>query len=235
MIVSYPSLSHLYRYLNGFELFVKGKMRGSGVPKESPSRGRKKAPLLTQMEQEEETERRERAAEDRSSEKSHRITEGEARVKTEALDRSEQRTTRLSKQTTSRDDLSWSFFSRSGVREAPPSSLFPSSSSSPPLLPPHPTSSSLSYTSPVRGQPGEVGTFGGGGESKDVRSSPRTQSLRDLHAELMEDVGKRGEKMSSSSSHHKMATDCKTELSDQESSQVIHVPIIYRLERPNNL
>lgn len=108
-------------------------------------------------------------------------------IKTESADHTEPRTTRLSKQQTTPKELPDS------CRELkpPPSSL----------------------SSPGKGLAKELGTCDTRG---DVRASPRSHSLRELRAELVED-GKRREKADSPAS---FIAECKSELSDHESSQV---------------
>ena len=183
--------SSCFRCLHGFELYVKGKGK-AGISKESPGRGRKRAALPTLLEVEEGMKG--------PSEKTPRIaTPEKQQVKTESADRTEQRTTRLSKQSPSKElHDSWRE-SKPPAREIP-SSLFPSSSSS------------SSTSSPGRGLTREAGT------GRDTRSSPRSIGLRELRAELVEDEAKRSKKAESSAS---LLADCKPEpQSDHDSSQV---------------
>ena len=171
---------------------MKGKGK-AGISKESPGRGRKRAVLPTLLEVEEGTKG--------PLEKAPRIaTPEKQQVKTESADRTEQRTTRLSKQSPSKElHDSWRE-SKPPAREIP-SSLFPSSSSS-----------SSSTSSPGRGLTREAGT------GRDTRSSPRSLGLRELRAELVEDEAKRNKKAESSAS---LLADCKPEpQSDHDSSQV---------------
>lgn len=111
-------------------------------------------------------------------------------IKTESADHTETRTTRLSKQQTTPKELPDS------CRE------------------PKPPPSSLS--SPSKGVARELGRDTTYDTRGDVRASPRSHSLRELRAELVED-GKRREKADSPAS---FLAECKLELSDHESSQV---------------
>lgn len=180
------------RYLHGFEHYGKGKGKANPL-KDSPGRGRKRAILPTLLEVEEGL--------NGPAEKAPRISTPEKhQVKTESADRTDQRTTRLSKQTTSKELHDTWRESKLPTREIP-SSLFPTSSSS---------SSSSTSSSPGRGLTREAGT------GRDTRSSPRSLGLRELRAELVEDEAKRSKKAESSSS---LLAECKPELSDHESSQ----------------
>lgn len=115
-------------------------------------------------------------------------------IKTDSTDHTEQRTTRLSKQQTTPKELPDS------CREPKPPREIPSS--------------------PGRGQGRELGRDITTDTRGDVKSSPRTHAVRDLRAELAED-GKRREKADSPAS---ILAECKSELSDHESSQVrLHV------------
>ena len=181
-------MSSRCRYLHGFEHYGKGKGKAS-ISKDSPSKGRKRV-APSSLPEIKETEMR--------TEKVPRLETPE-KVKSDSVDRTEQRTTRLSKQTTPKEPRD--VWKDQREPKQPPREI--------PLLPPPSSSSSSSLSSPSRGQTGREARG-------DVRSSPRSHGLRELRAELVED-GKRNEKAESPAS---MLAECKSELSDHESSQV---------------
>lgn len=114
-------------------------------------------------------------------------------IKTDPADRIEQRTTRLSKQQTTPKDL------QDPWREPKPPREIPSS-----------------LSSPGRGLARDLARDTTCDTRGDVRASPRSHSLRELRVELVED-SKRAEKAESPAS---ILAECKSELSDRESSQV---------------
>ena len=182
-----------HRYLYGLESYERGKSKA----KDSPGKGRKRAAAVI-VDSEEETE-------DHRPEKSLRVETPEKPAKSETIERIEQRTTRLSKQTSKEArDLGKELKMH---KDAPPSLLLSPLSSSP-------AGRGLKETGKERER-----------EARDVKSLSRAAQSREIKTDGM-DEAKSCEKVESPAS---ITAECKSEPSDHESSQVSQERKYYHL------